>query len=277
MRHALHSELLNRKVRVCLVGCGGNGSQMLSGLVRLHLAMLSLGHPAGLEVTAYDPDTVSVSNVGRQLFYQADVGLHKCIVLVNRINTCFGLDWKAVPRAFSDGENHNFDLYISCTDSRESRRMLHNYFAKRSVGYQGSIPYWLDLGNMLDFGQVCLGEPQMSNVYPRIGRHKFPERLPTITELYPDLLDPNIKDPEDVPTCSLAAALSKQDLFICQNVSALALNLLFRLFSKGGIDFSAQFINLASGRTNPLPVDLEAWKRFGVGAKKTPKKKKVAA
>lgn len=277
MKHSIHPNLLNKKVKVCLIGCGGNGSQVLSGLARLHMAMISLGHPHGLSVTAYDPDTVSQSNVGRQLFYQADVGLYKCIVLINRINTCFSLNWNAVPARFEDKAGCDYDIYITCTDSRESRRMLHNYFASRSAGYRATMPYWLDLGNMLDYGQICLGEPLMYGMYPRTGRRKFTERLPTITELYPDLLDPAINDPEDIPTCSLADALSRQDLFICQSVSTMGLNLLFRLFSKGTIDYSAQFVNLSSGRVTPLPVNQDAWKRFGVGVTKPRTRKKVSA
>ena len=37
-------------VNIDLIGVGGGGSLVLSGLVRLHLAMKSLGHPHGLAV-----------------------------------------------------------------------------------------------------------------------------------------------------------------------------------------------------------------------------------
>eukprot|EP01031_Cornospumella_fuschlensis_P020928 gene20928-25647_t len=36
-------------------------------------AMRALGHPCGLHVRAFDPDTVSEANVGRQLYSRADV------------------------------------------------------------------------------------------------------------------------------------------------------------------------------------------------------------
>jgi hypothetical protein len=43
--HRLHEELLNREVRVLVVGCGGTGSSILGGLPYLHQAMLVQGHP----------------------------------------------------------------------------------------------------------------------------------------------------------------------------------------------------------------------------------------
>lgn len=273
MKHTIHSGLQNNPIKVTLIGSGGTGSQVLSGLARLHLALLSLGHPYGLDVTVYDPDTVSESNVGRQLFAQSDVGLNKGIVLINRINQYFGLGWKAVPSRFKGGYQMNEDIYISCVDTKQARREIHNAFTN-SDSYKKI--YWMDMGNRLVDGQVCLGEPATGNT-PKKGHKDYnPLRLPTITELYPELLDAKIPEPEDLPTCSLAEALERQDLFVCQSVATFALQMLWTLFRKGGVDFSAQFINLQSGRVTPLPVDVKAWERFGVkrGASEKPAKQK---
>jgi len=58
----LHEDLLKRTVRVTVVGCGGNGSVILSGLPYLHQAMLAWGHRGGLHVTAMDGDVISPAN-----------------------------------------------------------------------------------------------------------------------------------------------------------------------------------------------------------------------
>src|SRR6266567_3896056 len=84
--HRLHEELLQREVRVLVVGCGGTGSAVLGGLPYLHLSMLAQGHPYGLSVTVMDGDNVSPANSVRQPFSRAEIGLNKAIVLVNRIN-----------------------------------------------------------------------------------------------------------------------------------------------------------------------------------------------
>ncbi len=97
--HRLHAELLERDVRVLVVGCGGNGSAIVAGLPYLHSAMLAQGHPYGLHVTVMDGDTVSPFNSVRQPFAKSEVGLNKAIVLVNRINLFWGLNWQAIPQA----------------------------------------------------------------------------------------------------------------------------------------------------------------------------------
>ena len=48
MTHTLDPQLLERPIRILVVGCGGNGSAIVSGLPYLHQAMLAFGHPGGL-------------------------------------------------------------------------------------------------------------------------------------------------------------------------------------------------------------------------------------
>src|SRR5271157_871235 len=55
MIHMLDPQLLERPIRILVVGCGGNGSAIVSGLPYLHQAMLAFGHPGGLQVTLIDP------------------------------------------------------------------------------------------------------------------------------------------------------------------------------------------------------------------------------
>ncbi len=49
--HTIHPELLRRRVRVLVVGCGGTGSATAGGLPYLHQAPVANGHPEGLHVT----------------------------------------------------------------------------------------------------------------------------------------------------------------------------------------------------------------------------------
>ena len=86
-------------VTVNLIGAGGTGSQVLTCLARLDVTLRALGHP-GLSVTLYDPDIVSGTNIGRQLFSDSDIGLNKAKCLITRVNNFFGNDWRAVPGIF---------------------------------------------------------------------------------------------------------------------------------------------------------------------------------
>ena len=100
-------------VTVNLIGAGGTGSQVLTCLARLDVTLRALGHP-GLSVTLYDPDIVSGTNIGRQLFSDSDIGLNKAKCLITRVNNFFGNDWRAVPGIFpSTFHRSSRDLMLS--------------------------------------------------------------------------------------------------------------------------------------------------------------------
>jgi PRTRC genetic system ThiF family protein len=267
-KHTIRPNLLQSQVHVVLAGVGGSGSQMLTGLARLHLAMKALGHPGGLFVQAYDPDNVSEANVGRQLFAYSDIGTNKAIVLVNRINLWYGLEWQAIPEPYRGdvpiGQPPIVDILITCVDTARARREIHRTIINRGHKTPG---YWLDLGNRRHDGQVVLGEPQSglsaynTAAYPaerkKQKKQVVPARLRTVVEMFPELLDPDLPE-DDTPSCSLAESLGKQGLYINDHVSRWALTLLEMLFREGAVEHYGYFINLMSGAVNPIPVPEEA-------------------
>jgi sulfur-carrier protein adenylyltransferase/sulfurtransferase len=257
--HRLHEELLNREVRVLVVGCGGTGSSILGGLPYLHQAMLVQGHPYGLHVTAMDGDTVSPFNCVRQPFSQGEIGLYKGIVLVNRINLFWGLNWKAIPRALTAqtlaasyagyGEpGLRPDIVVGCVDTRAARAII----AKSTEGVSAA-GYWLDLGNSHSSGQFVLGEP-------RNARNKRSRtRLRTVAELYPEIVDPALDD-DNEPSCSAIEALERQECFVNTVLAQHALALLARLFRYGQISHHGGFVDVATSRSVPLAVDPLRWR-----------------
>ncbi|TRZ65146.1 MAG: PRTRC system ThiF family protein [Rhodocyclaceae bacterium] len=256
MIHVTNPALLQHQVNVSVVGAGGTGSQILTGLAQLHTAMLSLGHPGGLSVTVWDDDLVSVANVGRQMFFPSDVGMPKATVLVHRLNMTMGTNWKAEVQKIGGGSKRhipsgNDDIVIGCVDNRKGRAAILAYC--RSVG--GA--YWLDIGNREDDGQAVLGM-----VYPNHRKNDV-DRLPHVADLFPEIIDVNADDTDNAPSCSLAEALEKQSLLINRGVSLWALNLLWQMFRYGQIEYHGVFVNLKTGRSNPLGIDWEVWKRFG--------------
>lgn len=250
--HCTHPNLLSDRVLVALAGAGGSGGQMLSGLARLDAAIRALGHP-GLQVIVYDPDDVSEANLGRQLFAPADVGRNKAAVLVTRINAWFGIDWTAVPARYERAQEGGLGILISCVDTARARAAIG-----RAASSQESL-YWLDLGNRAADGQVVLGIPPWNE------KHRaYTFRLPTVLELFPELeTSAEVFDTDPAPSCSLAQALERQHLFVNQAVATVALQLLWQIFRFGRTTWHGAFVNLETGRTAPLPVDPEAWKRFG--------------
>ncbi|MCL4182091.1 MAG: PRTRC system ThiF family protein [Burkholderiaceae bacterium] len=260
MEHLIHPDLLARRVGVHLVGVGGNGAQMAACLARLDIAMRELGHPHGLHVTAFDADRVSEANVGRQVYSAADVGRHKALVSIHRLNQFYGLDWEAQPMHYETFQQRLHvrkaaDLLISCVDSRTARRQLHHRLFEPCAGYR----YWLDLGNTEATAQVVLGEP-LDAYHSRRGSRG--PRLPCVTELFPELLED--ESPEDNrPSCSVRMSLASQGLFVNDVAVRFAAHLLYELFSKGRLIAHSVVINLDSKRTGPIEVDPRAWARFG--------------
>lgn len=250
--HIAHPNLLSERVLVAVVGAGGNGSQMVSGLARLDRAIRALEHP-GLDVIVYDPDDVSEANLGRQLFAPADVGRNKASVLVTRINAWFGTDWKAVPARFEQAPEGGVGVLISCVDTAKAR------VAIGKVASRQRAMYWLDVGNRAADGQIVLGIPAWDEEHA-----EYTCRLPTVLELFPQIvLDAATLDADDAPSCSLAQALERQELFVNQAIVTPALQLLWQLFRYGRTNWCGALVNLTAGRMNPIPVDPLAWLRIG--------------
>jgi PRTRC genetic system ThiF family protein len=246
--HQLNGELLTRAVRVRVIGAGGTGSSVMYALVRQHKAMLAWGHPAGLEVTLQDGDTISTSNLVRTPFTEAEVGLRKATVLVGRINAFAGLRWKAETRRFGPRDTlGGDDVVIGCVDTRAARRTIETA-ARRAA----TVSYLLDFGNSADSGQFVLGQPANPvNAGAEL-------RLPTAAELFPEITDRRL-DGDDQPSCSAAEALDRQHPFINETLATLGLAMLCRLFRYGRIAHHGGVVNLADGVCSEIPVDPAVW------------------
>lgn len=251
-RHYLPAKLQDRALKVLLVGCGGNGAQMLMGLASLDTALREISSRS-LDVTVVDDDVVSEANLGRQPFYRCDLGNSKARTLVERINIAHGLNWRAVhgraPAAVSVG---GFDMVITCVDTASARRAIGAAFAEKLAAdrYQPVPAYWLDLGNRASDGQFLIGQPSAQ----AIGKDA-PPRLPTVLEYFPELADEGVPE-DDTPSCSVAEALERQSLFVNRVVASHALALLFELLGRGSIGHAGAFINLASGQAMPIPLPM---------------------
>jgi PRTRC genetic system ThiF family protein len=257
--HFADSYLINptNPITVSLIGAGGTGSRMLTELARMNHSLISLGH-TGLQVTLYDDDTITPANQGRQLFADAEVGLFKSVALINRTNRFFGTSWRAVPEQFNA---HNLkslpshgrtNIYISCVDTISARFEIAQILKdlNDSHTYQRSKAlYWLDIGNAQNTGQAVLstiGEIKQpdSKLYSTVSS------LAMITDEFEEIL----KQQSDTnqPSCSLAEALEKQDLFINSSLASMGASLLWKLFREGMTPYRGFFFSLADYRAEPI-------------------------
>ena len=227
--------------RVAVVGCGGTGAALIGGLPFLHQALTAMGHP-GLQVIVADGDKVSANNCVRQPFSESEIGLFKSTVLVNRLNLFWGLNWQASTEYVTRKTQGIVDILISCVDTRTAR-----FDIVRSPLFK-ECAYWLDIGNTADGGQFILGQPKNGR------NRKTPHRLPTVAELFPEIVKPALDKDDDLPSCSAIEALERQEPFINQTLAFHALAMLARLFRHGQIAHHGGFINLANARMASLPV-----------------------
>lgn len=253
--HFIAPELLNptNPISVCLIGAGGTGSQVLTGLARMSHSLQQLGH-AGFQVSLWDDDVITDANRGRQLFAECEVGLSKSAALITRTNRFFGTAWKAVEKPFTpDTATDNNAMYISCVDTAAVRFGIAEVLGDLDLSaHRTDTPrYWMDFGNSRDTGQVILStigsiKQPASEKFTPVGS------LPQVTKEFAELLTQG--DTEDLLSCSLAEALEKQDLFINSVLAQMGCSLLWQLFRQGFTTERGFFVNLGNFRSQPLAV-----------------------
>jgi PRTRC genetic system ThiF family protein len=222
-------------LRVVVVGVGGTGASVLGGLPALDQSLRAFGHP-GLQVTVFDPDRVSEANCARQPFARCEIGSPKASLLVSRINAFYGYSWDARVEAVTPDTQTlgAADLVIGCVDTRAARLAIKTAMTR---GYQDA--YWLDYGNNAGAGQFVLGSVKGS--------------LPTVDQLYPEMIDPRLDDPS-IPSCTARESLLNQGAFVNQTLAQMGLAMLARLFKEGQLCFHGAFVNFATGQAAPIAV-----------------------
>lgn len=221
-------------IRISLIGCGGTGSYVLEGLAKLNIAHQEFViNSKGLEVTVYDPDTVTETNIARQQFYPNELGDNKAIAKVTEINRKYGYGWKAKPKLFESLGDY-VDVIIICVDNMDARRKIYS-FAKHYNGNFGVGIYVVDFGNGYDYGQVFLSY---------FSRHENFEGFP---QGYLDT-----QDDENEPSCSLQEALSKQKMFVNPVMASYGLDLIYDLLLKSMIKTKGVYVSLENYKSSSV-------------------------
>lgn len=257
--HFTDSYLINptNPIEVVLIGAGGTGSQLLTCLSRMNQALNELGHP-GFSLTLWDDDRVTEANMGRQLFADCEVGMYKSVSLINRVNRFFGTTWKANTIRFDTGidtRKNCGNVFFSCVDNAASRfqiaKTITAIYSRNSYSYTRPR-YWLDFGNSQYTGQVILSTIDKIK-QPNSSKFRTVDSLPLITDEFADLLK-TADETDDTPSCSLAEALEKQDLFINSTLAQMGSSLFWNMLRHGLTEYRGFFLNLQDFRTQPIRI-----------------------
>lgn len=259
--HFTDSDLINptNPITVNVIGAGGTGSKVMTALLEMNHSLNELGH-AGLFIRLWDNDIITQANLGRQRFAESEVGLYKSVAIINRINRFSGTNWKAEARKFEKDNNGKFpdnvgaSIYISCVDSVKARFEIADILSELSNGraYSNHPRYWLDFGNSKHTGQVLLSTIGKIR-QPNSEKYETVASLPMVTDEFGELLKQSELE-DDTPSCSLAEALEKQDLYINSSLVQMGCSLLWGMFKNGLTPYRGFFHNLKDFRTHPIKV-----------------------
>ncbi|SMP93861.1 hypothetical protein SAMN05421679_105138 [Epilithonimonas pallida] len=88
---------------------------------------------------------------------------------------------------------------------------------------------------------------------PDSEKYETVANLPFVTEEFGDLLRQSETE-DDTPSCSLAEALEKQDLYINSTLAQMGCSLLWNLFRNGLTEYRGFFLNLKNFHSQPIRV-----------------------
>jgi PRTRC genetic system ThiF family protein len=242
------------RVLVTLVGCGGTGSHIASGLVAIAEALDA--RDIVLNAVLIDPDVVEERNVGRQLFARADIGKHKAVVVAERLNAAFGTRFGALARTVESEDlfynTDNLRVVIGAVDNPAARATIAQAVAEA----KGRL-WWLDAGNENHSGQVALGNIADARDLRGAVALGLVDRLPAPTLVYPDLIKtPRRKRPRRAPSCAELTASGEQALMVNRVVAAWACELLAAFLIAREVKWFALALDLAWGGTRAYTLDV---------------------
>lgn len=259
--HFTDNYLINptNPITVNVIGAGGTGSKVLTALMEMNHSLIELGH-AGLQIRLWDDDIITNANLGRQRFAECETGLYKSVALINRVNRFSGTNWKAETIKFEKDDLGRLPkyaqatIYITCVDNVKGRfgvtEILKELSNRRN--YRDAAKYWLDFGNSQHTGQVLLSTIGAIK-QPNSEKYETVESLPMVTDEFGELLKQSEQE-DDTPSCSLAEALEKQDLYINSSLTQMGCSLLWSLFRNGMTPYRGFFHNLKEFTTHPIKV-----------------------
>lgn len=251
-----------------IIGAGGTGGYVIRDLLRYLQALKLKGDSRHFVVNIVDADIVEEKNLIRQNFIPSDIKKPKAEVLAKRYGAAFGIPVYAytvflerpdflntiVSNAAESMGVHNSrqtvqHVIVGCVDNHKARRTIWNHVSTRDQ------LYWVDSGNERTSGQVVCSYGRFRRNYNGASFSDFKDTgfyptsrtypLPTIVDIFPDILDPN-KDLEgsDNTSCADRAMIEDQNIFINMTAAINVLNYLRQITNAETITSNAVYFDI---------------------------------
>lgn len=111
--------------------------------------------------------------------------------------------------------------------------------------------YWMDFGNAQFTGQVLIGTIRNKIAQP-ISKEFL--SIPGMNNVTEEVSYSTLRDTDSGPSCSLAEALKKQDLFVNSMLAQAGCEILWKMIREGRTLHRGAYLNMETLRLTPIPV-----------------------
>lgn len=208
---------------------------------------------------------MSKENIGRQLFFDADLHQYKSAVLASRFGHALGIPIEAFVGPVGDynpksiGRN-TLVVLVGCVDKPAGRRQLSELLERNPYGAAQVV--WLDCGNLRDSGKVYFGtRNRLQHLQGSFPLPKVCTELPSAAMLQPRLLEEEDAADEDAGlNCAQLINLRHQSLMVNKMAATIAGGYLTQLLLEGSLRTFATYFNLKpfGMRSEPIHPDVVA-------------------
>lgn len=214
---------IHRIKKILVIGCGGTGGYLVPNLARF----ISQIKPSP-ELYLADGDVVEEKNLIRQNFVFGDIGKNKAEVLARRYSNAFGMEITAIAKDIEDAGQLIKDfmgeaIIAGCVDNVASRQIINSWFIHHSPFEYSKGKIWIDAGNEERAGQVVCGVASSCNL-------SCFENLPSVFEVYPDMLKINDKLNSQM-SCAERAISAPQNIQTNATAGNLMMNYIQKIIS----------------------------------------------
>ncbi len=252
-------------VEFIVVGAGGTGGFLIPAIARLMLEIEATSSKTAF-CTIVDPDVVEPKNIPRQNFQQSEIGLYKAEVLAARYSLALGVCAGAIANSFSqkmvNPKWRQLTIIVGCVDNAAARTEISSCL-NQIYPQHPPLLWWLDCGNhaLASSGQVLLGSVNQFSIrkaFDNLDSPNFCINLPSPSTQHPELLVP-LSEELNLTTLSCAeiALQNRQNLFVNQQVAAIAADYLLSMTLTGGLRRFATYFNSNSGVAKSLYINKE--------------------
>ena len=239
---------INTHFNIVIVGAGGTGGYVIRDVSRYLYSIKERNDEFSFSFHIYDPDLVEHKNLMRQNFLPQDLGKPKAEVLAERHSKAFGIEIIAHNSLFSSfctdhttfpsNKSHRQTIIVGCVDNNKGRREINRALENMRSSSNSNV-FWIDSGNERKTGQVILGG-YVGDRYSRINR-QF--KIPTVTDIYPEVLDPT-EDTESVVSCAERLMRDEQNIFVNATASTHVFNFVRKIIQMEPISIHGVRFNI---------------------------------